>query len=321
MPPTALIAEDEPLLAAALKTELRAAWPELQIVATVGDGASAVREALALQPDVLFFDIRMPGLSGLDAAVALAEAWPMNVNLNGSLGVNSNGTLSRTLDGTLDPPLARPTAPPFPALVFITAYDQYAVQAFDAQAIDYVLKPVQAARLQKTVSKVQIALASRLSVATYFEATLAQLRALASVALSTGANTASPTGANTASHFGVNSTGSPGPAPVPLRVIQASVGSSIRMVPVDDVLCFEAADKYVRVLTADHEYLIRTPLKELLPQLDPQSFWQVHRGTVVRASSIEAVTRDEAGKLWLGLRGSALKLPVSRLYAHLFKAM
>ena len=119
----------------------------------------------------------------------------------------------------------------------------------------------------------------------------------------------------------MNSTGSPGPAPVPLRVIQASVGSSIRMVPVDDVLYFEAADKYVRVLTADHEYLIRTPLKELLPQLDPQSFWQVHRGTVVRASSIEAVTRDEAGKLWLGLRGCAQKLLVSRLYAHLFRAM
>ena len=185
----------------------------MQIVATVGDGASAVREALALQPDVLFFDIRMPGMSGLDAAV---------------------------------------------------------------------LKPVQAARLQKTVSKVQLALASRSSVATYFEATLAQLRALASVALSTGANTASPTGANTASHFGVNSTGSPGPAPVPLRVIQASVGSSIRMVPVDDVLCFEAADIYVLVLTADHEYLIRTPLKDLLPQLDAQRFWQVHRGTVVQ---------------------------------------
>ena len=325
MPPTALIAEDEPLLAAALKTELRAAWPELQIVATVGDGASAVREALALQPDVLFLDIRMPGMSGLNAAVALADAWPMNVNSNGTLGVNFN----RTFNGTLDPHLARPAAPPFPALVFITAYDQYAVQAFDAQAIDYVLKPVQAARLQKTVSKVQLALASRSSVATYFEATLAQLRALASVALSTGANTASATGANTASptgvktasHFGVNSTGSPGPAPAPLRVIQASVGNSIRMVPVDDVLCFEAADKYVRVLTADHEYLIRTPLKDLLPQLDAQRFWQVHRGTLVQAERIESVTRDEAGKLWLGLRGCTQKLLVSRLYAHLFKAM
>ena len=143
MSPTALIAEDEPLLAAALRAELAAAWPDLNIAATVGDGASAVREALALRPDVLFFDIRMPGMSGLDAAVALADAWPIH-------------------------------ARQFPALVFITAYDQYAVQAFEAQAIDYVLKPVQAARLQKTVSKVQLAIASRASSAIYFEAMLAQ---------------------------------------------------------------------------------------------------------------------------------------------------
>jgi DNA-binding LytR/AlgR family response regulator len=113
----------------------------------------------------------------------------------------------------------------------------------------------------------------------------------------------------------------PAAASTPLKVIQASVGSSIRMVPVDEVLYFEAADKYIRVLTADHEYLIRTPLKELLPQLDDQVFWQIHRGTVVRAGNIDAVTRDEAGKLWLALRGRAEKIAVSRLYAHLFKAM
>lgn len=285
MPPTALIAEDEPLLAAALAAELATAWPELRIVATVGDGASAVLKALALQPDVLFFDIRMPGMNGLDAAVALADAWPLDTR-------------------------------PFPALVFITAYDQYAVQAFEAQAIDYVLKPVQAARLQKTVSKVQLALASRASNAIDFESTLAQLRALVSIA------------PNAARHATDNPGAAQGNAPytpaqplAPLRVIQAGVGSTLRMVPVEEVIYFEAADKYVRVLTATQEYLIRTPLKELLPQLDAQSFWQVHRGTVVRASSIEAVTRDEAGKLWLALRGSAQKLPVSRLYSHLFKAM
>ena len=291
MSPKALIAEDEPLLAAALKTELRAAWLELQIVASVGDGASAVREALALQPDVLFFDIRMPGMSGLDAAVALADAWPIQ-------------------------------ARPFPALVFITAYDQYAVQAFEAQAMDYVLKPVQAARLQKTVSKVQLALARLAEPAIYFEATLAQLRALVADAPHAARHVAGTPGA-------AQATQPPSPLdqnqPVQpiklLRVIQASVGSTLRMVPVDEGVYFEAADKYVRVLSATHEYLIRTPLKELLPQLDAQSFWQVHRGTVVRASSIEAVTRDEAGKLWLGLRGCAQKLPVSRLYAHLFKAM
>lgn len=124
--PRALIAEDEPLLAAALQQELRTAWPELQIAATVGDGLSAVQQALALQPDVLFFDIRMPGQTGLDAAVALADAWPAHQ--------------------------------PFPALVFVTAYDQYAVQAFEAQAVDYLLKPVQSARLQKTVQKLRLAL-------------------------------------------------------------------------------------------------------------------------------------------------------------------
>jgi len=179
--------------------------------------------------------------------------------------------------------------------VFVTAYDQYAVQAFEAQAVDYVLKPVQAARLQKTVAKVQELLAGRAQGGGDFEATLGQLRNLLA---------AGPT-ANGG----------------PLKVIQASVGSSIRMVPVDEVLYFEAADKYVRVLTAGHEYLIRTPLKELLPQLDAGAFWQVHRGTVVRAQAIENVTRDEAGKLHLQLRGRSETLAVSRLYAHLFRAM
>jgi DNA-binding LytR/AlgR family response regulator len=262
---TALIAEDEPLLAAALKAELAAAWPGLEIVATVGDGASAVREALARQPDVLFFDIQMPGMSGLDAALNLVDLWPNK------------------------PDQA------FPALIFVTAYDQYAVQAFEAQAIDYVLKPVQAARLAKTVAKVQSALANRSHDIATIEASAEQLRGLI------------PTPAASAT--------------APLKVIQASVGSSIRMVPIDEVLFFEAADKYVRVLTAQHEYLIRTPLKELTGQLDAQVFWQIHRGTIVRASSIDTVTRDEAGKLWLSLRGHTPKIAVSRLYAHLFKAM
>jgi DNA-binding LytR/AlgR family response regulator len=261
---TALIAEDEPLLAQALQAELARAWPELRIAAAVGDGASAVEQALALRPDVLFFDIRMPGQSGLEAAAELAEEWP--------------------------------EGQPFPALVFITAYDQYAVQAFEAQAADYLLKPVQPERLRKTVEKVQALLARRTGDTTDMESTLSRLRHL----------------------LGSVHGAAPQPA---LKVIQASVGSSIRMVPVEDVLYFEAADKYVRVLTQDHEYLIRTPLKDLVPQLDAQTFWQVHRGTVVRATAIEAVTRDEAGKLHLQLRGRKEKLAVSRLYAHLFKAM
>ncbi len=114
---------------------------------------------------------------------------------------------------------------------------------------------------------------------------------------------------------------SPNPSAEPLKVIQAGVGNSIRMVPVEDVLYFEAADKYVRVLTARHEYLIRTPLKDLIPRLDPHSFWQIHRGTVVNATAIDTVTRDEAGKLWLQIRSKPDRLAVSRLYAYLFKAM
>jgi len=259
MTPTALIAEDEPLLAQALQAELGQAWPELQVQAIVGDGASAVARALELKPDVLFFDIRMPAQGGLEAAAELADEWPA---------------------GT-----------PFPALVFVTAYDQYAVQAFEAQAVDYLLKPVQPGRLQKTVAKVKDLLARR---SADLEPTLDQLRHLLAAAPSTQ------------------------PA---LKVIQASVGNSIRMVPIEEVLYFEAADKYVRVLTADHEYLIRTPLKELLPQLDAQVFWQIHRGTLVRSMAIDNVTRDEAGKMHLTLRGRKERLPVSRLYAHLFKAM
>ena len=298
--PRALIAEDEPLLAAALQQELRTAWPELQIAATVGDGLSAVQQALALQPDVLFFDIRMPGQTGLDAAVALADAWPAHQ--------------------------------PFPALVFVTAYDQYAVQAFEAQAVDYLLKPVQSARLQKTVQKLRLALIQQAQSAINsiansepqapthtqelepnLQRTVDQLRhLLAQPGLWPGAEPGAPL--------------APTPLAAPQRpprltVIQASHGSQIHMVPVGDVLYFEAADKYVRVLTASAEYLIRTPLKELADQLDPQEFWQVHRSTLVRASAIATVVRDELGKLHLNLRGRPERLDVSRLYAHLFKAM
>ncbi len=269
---TALIAEDEPLLAAALRNELRLAWPELEVVAVVGDGASAVRQALALRPAVLFLDIRMPGQSGLEAAAELADEWP--------------------------------AGQPFPALVFVTAYDQYALQAFDAHAVDYLLKPVMPQRLAHTVQRVRHLLAGREAAPTHPEAalehSLTQLRGLLD---------AFPAAA-----------GMPSP-PQRLKVIQTSVGSVIRMVPVAEVLVFEAADKYVRVLTAAHEFLIRTPLKELLPQLDPSDFWQVHRGTVVRASAIDTVHRDEAGKLHLRLRGRPEPVPVSRLHAQRFRAM
>ncbi|CAN7520151.1 LytR/AlgR family response regulator transcription factor [Variovorax paradoxus] len=281
MNPTALIAEDEPLLAQALKAELAAAWPQLQVLATAGDGRSAVREALRLLPQVLFFDIRMPGLDGLGAAAELADRWPVD-------------------------------EAPMPQLVFVTAYDEYAARAFETQAIDYVLKPVQPERLRKTVLRLQQALAAQLRVKPApaaadeaLERTLAQWRQVLAAAAGNGGS--APPAASTA----------------PLKMIAASEagGSTVRMVPIDEVLYFEAADKYIRVLTATNEYLIRTPLKQLLAQLDPEIFWQVHRAVVVRSSAIEAVHRDEAGKLHLDLRGRPEKIPVSRLYGHLFRAM
>ena len=279
--PTALIAEDEPLLAAALQAELKAVWPELQVVAVVGNGQAAVNQALALKPDVVFLDIRMPGMTGLEAAAELADEWPSD----------------------------EAGASPFPALVFVTAYDEYALQAFEAQAMDYVLKPVQTERLTRTAQRLQATLALRRPASTpdaadpaeqatgMDETTLAQLRALL--------------------------TGTQGPAANErLTVIQASVGNSIHMVPVGEVLVFEAADKYVRVLTATHEYLIRTALKELLPQLDPAVFWQVHRGTVVRADAVDSVARDEAGRTRLSLRArGGEQFAVSRVYAQRFRAM
>jgi DNA-binding LytR/AlgR family response regulator len=269
---TALIAEDEPLLAQALHAELAAAWPQLQVLATVGDGHSAVETALRLRPQVLFLDIRMPGQDGLAAAAELADQWPAD-------------------------------AGPMPQMVFVTAYDEYAVRAFDAQAADYVLKPVQPERLRRTVARLQQSLAGADAAPTdaALERQLAQWRQLLAAAGTTAQA-----------------------ATAPLQFIAAgdSGGASVRMVPVDEVVYFEAADKYVRVLTEGAEHLIRTPLKQLLPQLDAQRFWQVHRAVVVRADAIEQVQRDDAGRLQLRLRGRPdERIAVSRLYAHLFKAM
>ncbi len=258
---TALIAEDEPLLAEGLKQDLAALWPQLQIVATIGDGASAVERALALRPQVCFLDIRMPGMSGLEAAQALAEDWPHDA--------------------------------PFPLIVFVTAYDQYALAAFDAQAVDYVVKPVQRERLAACVARLQARLSSRAPDADMLQQSVDQLRKLlAGTAL---------------------------PAAPRLEVIQAQVGPVVTLVPIDAVIYFEAADKYLRVITADKEHLIRLSLKELLPQLDAQRFWQVHRGTIVQARCIRQARREESGKVTLLLRGREETLTASRLYAHLFK--
>ncbi|GAB1387745.1 hypothetical protein MASR1M59_28930 [Melaminivora sp.] len=216
-PVRALIAEDEPLLAQALQAELAQAWPQLQVLALCGDGLSAERQALQLQPEVLFLDIRMPGQSGLETAAALAEAWPDE-------------------------------ATPFPLLVFVTAYDQYAVQAFEAQAMDYLLKPVQPQRLQKTVQKLQNALAQRGQPAIEMQATMARLAALL--------QRPDWTEAGIGSHL---HSGMAAPAAEPLQLLQVAKGQRIELVPVDQVVYFEAADKYVRVLTPTAEYLLRTP--------------------------------------------------------------
>jgi DNA-binding LytR/AlgR family response regulator len=273
MQASALIAEDEPLLAENLRAELARLWPGLEIVAMAPHGQAAVDAALRLRPQVLFLDIRMPGMSGLEAAQALAEDWPEDA-----------------ADGE---------AAPFPLLVFVTAYDQYALQAFERAALDYVLKPVQPERLAQTCTRLQAALAQRRKGSNKPADAVDQLRQLLGTL---GLQPASP-------------------APAPLRLLQVSVGSSIVMVPVDEVIYFEAADKYVRVLTADQEYLVRASLRELLPQLDGTRFWQVHRSLVVRAEAIERALRDEAGRLTLALRQRPERLGVSRMYAHLFRGL
>jgi DNA-binding LytR/AlgR family response regulator len=267
----ALIAEDEPLLAESLKRELSRAWPELTVACVVGDGESAVNQSMALMPDVVFFDIQMPVMTGLEAAASLASSW---------------GDSADT------------AAKPLPLIVFVTAYDEYALAAFDTQAADYILKPVRADRLAQTVARLKSRLVDRTASTPDFDTTAAQLRALILAA---------------------------SPQQARLSVIQASrqtsTGSTIHMIPIEEVVYFEAADKYIRVLTQEREYLIRTPLKDLIAQLDSNVFWQVHRGTVVRVQSIASVHRDESFKVSLKLRNRPETLAVSRLYGHLFKAM
>ena len=289
--PLALIAEDEPLLAESLQRELQALWPALQ-TERAADGLQAVSMALQLLPDILFLDVRMPGCSGLEAAQDIADQWPPH-----SPDVPSGRAL--------------------PIIVFVTAFDHYAVQAFEHAALDYIVKPVRRERLAACIQRIQerfpeqfwpVAGIEPAQSATDSgappqpnsdEQLLHGLRQL----IASNAQTAQP------EHI------------QRLQRIQASVGSQIIIVPIADVAYFEAADKYVRVLTAERELLIRTPIKDLLHQLDAQEFWQIHRSTLVRASLIEAVHRDEAGRLTISMRGRSEKLAVSRLYASLFKAM
>ncbi len=255
----ALIAEDEPILAATLGQALQRLWPGLEIVATCPNGVDALEKTLALKPDMLFLDIKMPGKTGLEVAEELAEHWQ---------------------------------GAPFPQIVFVTAYGDYALDAFEHAAADYVTKPVNDARLAKTVGRLQQRLQKK-DDAGDLSRMLDQMRALMPAAV----------------------------ASERLTLIRALVGNQVRMIPIADVVYFEATDKYVNVVTKDGEALIRTSLKELLPQLDDKQFWQIHRGTIVNANCVISAVRDEAGKLSLNLRGRQEQLRVSPLYAHLFKQM
>ncbi|RJG03947.1 LytR/AlgR family response regulator transcription factor [Noviherbaspirillum sedimenti] len=280
----ALIAEDEPLLAMALAGALQRLWPELAIVAVAENGIAAVQKALEERPDVLFLDIKMPGQSGLEAAQELADVWAQGPQ-----------------DGT--------QTQPFPLVVFVTAYDEYALAAFEQAAADYVCKPVSDDRLTRTVERLKDRLQARLhkpqederSGGSELERLLGQLHSLLP-------------GAGTTGMAGTT-------APQRLSLIRAAVGNQVRMIPIEDVVYFEATDKYVTVTTQEGESLIRTSLKELLPQLDPERFWQIHRGTVVNNRCIAAAVRDEAGKISLRLHDRSDTLTVSRVFAHLFRQM
>ena len=261
---TCVVAEDESLLREALVAELRKAWPELEIVAECADGGSALEAIAELQPDVAFLDIRMPGLTGLEVAAAAV------------------------------------TASPRTQVVFVTAYDQYAIDAFDKGAVDYLLKPIQPERLAQTIHR----LASRLAAAG-----------------STG-----PAAGNEALSALLDQLSAAlprklGEAATPLTWLTASIGNATRLIMVDEVLYFRADHKYTTVMTAGGEALLRKPIKELLAVLDPAMFKQIHRATVVNLKAIDSVTRDDTGRGLIKLKARPEVLTVSQPFMHLFRAM
>ena len=245
--PTALIAEDEDLLRAMLKTRLAEAWPELEIVAEATNGGEALELAAATRPEIAFLDIRMPVKSGVEVARELADRCHV---------------------------------------VFVTAYDQYAVAAFEEGAVDYVLKPPTPERIAKVVGRLKARVAS------------APLDLTALLARLSGREAAAP-----------------------LKWLRASLGSALRMIDVQDVLYFQAEDKYTKVVTPDGEALIRKPIKELFDELDPEAFWQIHRSTIVNLRAIARVERDWRDQPIILLKDRTEKLTVSRTFAHRFKAM
>lgn len=274
----ALIAEDEPVLADALARMLQRLWPELRLLPSAPDGQAAIDAALEALPDILFLDIQMPDVTGIDAADVILERWP--------------------------------DERPLPLIVFVTAYDHYALAAFEHAAVDYVLKPVQSARLSTTIARLKAQLNWRQQSGAEATAQVPSLPGRADLV-------------EPPDDIDSGMGGTPLHRPEPLTIIQVAAGQSLVMVPVEEVLCFEAADKYVRLVTdraGSSELLIRTPLRELLPRLDANRFWQVHRSAVVNVTAIDRVIRD-GGKLRIHIRGRAETLEVSRMYAHRFKAM
>jgi DNA-binding LytR/AlgR family response regulator len=267
-PVRAVLADDERLMREQLRARLAEVWPELEIVAEAKNGIEAVALVEEHRPEVVFLDIRMPGMTGVDAARQIAQ-----------MDVGDDGWL--------------------PEVVFITAYDQYAVEAFEQGATDYVLKPAERDRLQLTVDRLRQRLAAR------------QAGPGAELA-------AAPVQLLLHRLAGQVAGGAPRQY---LKWIQATVGQAIQMIPVDDVLFFISDEKYTRVQTPQVEALIRKPIKELVDELDPERFWQVHRSTLVAVSAIASVTRDFRGRQIVAVKGHNQKLEVSRSYAHLFKGM
>jgi DNA-binding LytR/AlgR family response regulator len=271
--PRAVIADDERLMREQLRARLAEAWPQLEIVAEARNGLEAVEMVREHRPEVVFLDIRMPGATGVEAARQIAQLPPP--------------------DGEAD------DDPLLPEIVFITAYDQYAVEAFEQGVADYVLKPAERDRLALTVQRIRQRLAARADGSLdappgpHLQALLHQLSARLN----------------------------PSQAPRYLEWIQATVGPSIQMIPVDEVLFFISDEKYTRVQTAQVEALIRKPIKELVDELDPRAFWQIHRSTLVAVKAIAGVTRDFRGRQIVSVRGHGEKLEVSRSYAGLFKGM
>jgi len=251
--PTAVIVDDERLMREQIAGRLKEAWPELVIVGEAGNGREAVAMVGSLEPDIVFLDINMPEMDGIKAAQALAGR---------------------------------------AHLVFVTAYDQYAISAFDHGAIDYLLKPVEPARVALACRRLRERLQQKPAPMDELLEELSQ-------------------------RFG-----SSGVKPREyMRWVQASVGANLRMIPTSDILFFRAEDKYTRVQTEGFEALIRKPIKELIDELDPKEFWQIHRSTVVRVDAIAQVSRNFSGKQIVHLKGSDEKLEVSRSFNHLFKQM